>query len=113
MRVLALDTASPAPALALLLEGRPESGPRVELEELGSGAAETIPTRLALLLARAGIPIRSLEKIAVVSGPGSFTGLRAGIAFARGLARALDVPLVSASTFRTAAAALEPGDADL
>jgi tRNA threonylcarbamoyl adenosine modification protein YeaZ len=54
-----------------------------------------------------------VERVAVLSGPGSFTGLRAGAAFARGFARALGVPLVSVSTFETVSAALpEAGDVD-
>lgn len=108
MRVLALDTASPAPALALLLEAG-----RMESEALDSAAAESLPARLEALLSRGGVSLSSLAKIAVLSGPGSFTGLRAGTAFARGLARALEVPLVALSTFRVAADALPHGDADL
>lgn len=100
LRVLAIDTASPAPALALL------EGQRLETEDLPPAAAEALVSRLAGLFARAGATPSQLDRIAVLSGPGSFTGLRAGIAFARGLARALNVPLVSASTFRAAAAAL-------
>ncbi len=104
MRVLAIDTASPAPALALL------EGQRLETEALPPAAAEALVSRLVALLSRAGGTPSQLDRIAVLSGPGSFTGLRAGIAFARGLARALDVPLVSASTFRAAAAALSPNE---
>jgi tRNA threonylcarbamoyladenosine biosynthesis protein TsaB len=112
MRVLAFDTASPAPALALLLPA-PGNATRVETEELGTAAAESLPARLETLLSRSGVRLGQIGRIAVLSGPGSFTGLRAGTAFARGLARALAVPLVWASTFRAAAATLPTGDADL
>jgi len=94
MQVLAIDTASPHPALALL-------GDRddVAVELLPAGHAERLAERVQALLARTGGSLRDLSCIAVLSGPGSFTGLRAGTAFARGLARALDVPIVSFGTF--------------
>lgn len=113
MRVLALDTASPAPALALLLPGSGDGAGRTEVESLVSAAVETIPARLSALLSRCGLGPDAIERVAVLSGPGSFTGLRAGTAFARGLARALDVPLVATGTFRAAAAAFPAGNADL
>lgn len=110
MIVLALDTASPRPALALL----PEGGSPPLVEPLDLGAAETLVAHVSTLLARAGLDRRALGRLAVVSGPGSFTGLRAGTAFARGLARALGVPLVLVPTFEAASAALpDPGRADL
>jgi tRNA threonylcarbamoyladenosine biosynthesis protein TsaB len=105
IRVLALDTASPRPALALL-EVSEEGGERSWLRPLPLSAAEAIAPELDALLHEAGLPARDLSRIAVLSGPGSFTGLRAGTAFARGLARALGAPFVAIGTFNAAAAAL-------
>ena len=57
--------------------------------------------------------VRDLDRIAVLSGPGSFTGLRAGTAFARGLARALEIPLLAIPTFLAASHAVSlPDDVD-
>lgn len=111
MRVLAVDTVSPAPSLALLLPGAaPEGGgPPVDVEPLGAAAAEELVRHVSTLLDRHGLRAADLERVAVVSGPGSFTGLRAGAAFARGLAVARGVPLAAVPTFVAAARALEPG----
>jgi tRNA threonylcarbamoyladenosine biosynthesis protein TsaB len=112
MRVLALDTASPFPALALA-EVSDRREVRERLRPLPPAAAEALAPELQRLLADAGVDAGALDRVAVLSGPGSFTGLRAGLAFARGLARALEIPLVPIGTFRAAAEAFaDPRDAD-
>lgn len=94
MRLLAIDTATPHPSLAVAVDG---SAPRtVELPRLG---AEALAPAVASLLSDAGLVPRDLDRIAVVSGPGSFTGLRSSLAFARGLARATGALLVLVPTF--------------
>lgn len=111
MRVLGLDTSSPRPALALV-EVSEEGRERSWLRPLPLKAAEAIAPELDLLLHEAGLSASDLSRVAVLSGPGSFTGLRAGTAFARGLARALGIPFVAIGTFHAAAASLrEPADA--
>ena len=106
MRVLALDTCSPRPSVAL-------AAGAVEVVPLAPGAGETLAEAARTLLSRAGIAPSDLGCVAALTGPGSFTGLRAGLAFARGLARAVGIPLVGLSTFAAAAAARpEPADAD-
>jgi tRNA threonylcarbamoyladenosine biosynthesis protein TsaB len=106
MRVLSLDSASPGPALAVVDEdGR---GP---VSALPAAAAEALPNAVVAALAAAGLGIADLDRVAVLSGPGSFTGLRAGIAFARGLARARGIPLVLVPTFEAASASVaDPAD---
>jgi tRNA threonylcarbamoyladenosine biosynthesis protein TsaB len=97
MLILSLDTASPFPALAI----GDGCGPEMT-RALPPNAAESIPNVLEALLAEAGRTVRDLGRVAVVSGPGSFTGLRAGLAFARGLARGRGIPLVLVPTFAAA-----------
>jgi tRNA threonylcarbamoyladenosine biosynthesis protein TsaB len=108
MRLLAIDTATPRPSLAVLLD---DEAPRtVELPRLG---AEALAPAVASLLASAGLVPAELDRIAVVSGPGSFTGLRSSLAFARGLARAARAALVPIPTFEAVSEAIPaPPDAD-
>jgi tRNA threonylcarbamoyl adenosine modification protein YeaZ len=108
MRVLALDSASPSPAVAFLAADGDDVA-----EPLPPNAAESLVARLSALALRCGLDPRAVDRVAVLAGPGSFTGLRAGAAFARGFARALGVPLLSFPTFTAVSAALpEPSDVD-
>ncbi len=89
MIVLGLDTASPACSAALI------DGERVlaaRSEPMLKGHQERLATMVAEVMAEAGVGFPQLDRIAVTVGPGSFTGLRVGLAFAKGLALALDIP---------------------
>jgi tRNA threonylcarbamoyladenosine biosynthesis protein TsaB len=97
MRILSLDTASPFPSLAA------RDGDRADASRsLPKNAAESLPGAAVSLLDAMHLTVRDLDRVAVVSGPGSFTGIRAGLAFARGLARARGIPLVLVPTFAAA-----------
>jgi tRNA threonylcarbamoyladenosine biosynthesis protein TsaB len=104
MRILAFDTATRATTVALdgvgreALEARDDPAPG---ERPRHGA--TLLPLAAELLERAGIELADVELIAVGVGPGTFTGLRIGIATARGLAQALEVPVVGVSTLQSLA----------
>lgn len=113
MRVLALDTCSPHPAAALLVTASGESCSE-DVETLPPSSAEALAGTVAALLARAGLVPADIDQVAVLAGPGSFTGIRAGLAFGRGLARAIGSSLETFSTFEVAAEALgSEGDVDL
>lgn len=100
MRVLAFDTASSACTVAVV------DGETV-LAELTLQVPRAHSKRLMPLIAQAltesGIPRGELDAIAVGIGPGSFTGLRIGLATAKGLAMALDKPCVPVSTLASTA----------
>ncbi len=61
------------------------------------------------LMARAGLEFADLDRIGVTVGPGSFTGLRVGLAFAKGVAFALGRPCVGVGTLEALAAIVEGG----
>jgi len=73
-------------------------------EVMARGHQERLAPMTREVMAKAGLVFASLDLIAVTVGPGSFTGLRVGIAFAKGLALALDRPAVGVGTLEALAA---------
>jgi len=103
MRVLAIDTALEACSVALLDTDR--SGVRLnESVPMQRGHAEALMPLVARVLDRAQLDFAALDRIAVTTGPGSFTGLRVGIAAVRGIALAAGKPAVGLSTLAAFAA---------
>ena len=103
MRVLAIDTALAACSAAVL---DTEYGGIVASESLPMirGHAEALMPLLQRVMDKAGLTFPDIDRIAVTTGPGSFTGLRVGIAAARGIALAADKPAVGLSTLSAYAA---------
>lgn len=71
--------------------------------EIGRGHAERLPEILQLVLDAGGVNLARIDRIGVTIGPGSFAGIRVGVAFARGLALALDVPVVGVGSLEAIA----------
>jgi tRNA threonylcarbamoyladenosine biosynthesis protein TsaB len=94
--ILAFDTATDRATSALVDDG----------EVLGERAsrASTLLADVDALLRQAGAHPRDLEALALGTGPGSFTGIRIGLAAARGLVLALDIPAAGVSTLDALAA---------
>jgi len=103
MRVLAIDTALEACSAAVL---DTEYGGILASESLPMtrGHAEALMPLLKRVMNAAGMGYPDIDRIAVTTGPGSFTGLRVGIAAARGIALAADKPAVGLSTLSAYAA---------
>jgi tRNA threonylcarbamoyladenosine biosynthesis protein TsaB len=99
MIVLGLDTATRASAVGLRLSDGSALQARDDPEgEQRPGHATRLLPLASQLLADAGIGWSEIERIAVGVGPGTFTGLRIGVATARGLAQSLGVSLVGVSS---------------
>jgi tRNA threonylcarbamoyladenosine biosynthesis protein TsaB len=84
MRILAIDTTLAACSVGVSAD---DARPPVILSEvIGRGHAERLLGMVCAAMAAAGLRVADLDRIAVTIGPGSFTGVRVGIAAARGLA---------------------------
>jgi tRNA threonylcarbamoyladenosine biosynthesis protein TsaB len=108
MRVLAIDTALEACSAAVLdTSGGVTASETVVMTR---GHAEALMPLIARVMIRAGIEFGDLDRIAVTTGPGSFTGLRVGISAARGIALAAGKSAIGLSTLAGFAAPLIADD---
>jgi len=103
MLLLAFDTAGPACAVAIARDGAILVA---SSEAIGRGQAERLMPMAEAALKEARVTFKDLERIAVTAGPGSFTGVRVGIAAARGLALALGIPAVGIGSLDALAASI-------
>lgn len=111
MKILSLDTAMAACSAAVIDTEVP--APLAEaFVPMERGHAEALAPMVADVIARAGIGYSGLHRIAVTTGPGTFTGVRIGLSFARGLGLALGIPVVGIDSL-SAIAANEPSDRSL
>src|SRR4029077_5585538 len=103
MLILAIDTALDACAAAVL---DIDTGRLIarESQAMKRGHAEALMPLIARVIKAAGIAFAALDRIAVTTGPGSFTGLRVGLSAARGIALAADKPVVGLTTLTAFAA---------
>jgi tRNA threonylcarbamoyladenosine biosynthesis protein TsaB len=109
MLILALDTSSAAGSAALVRDGA------VLLEREGDASrthGERLPLELMAILRDAGVALGDVDRFAVVTGPGSFTGLRVGIATIQGLALARRKLVTPVSAFEASIFRLKPEATD-
>lgn len=106
MNILALDTSQKMCSVCVRVSGSNECGVFHQSEELGTGHAERLMPMVHETMVTAGLTFAGLDRIAVTTGPGSFTGVRVAIAAARGFALAAKAQIVSLSTHALLAAQL-------
>lgn len=105
MLILAIDTALEA-CSAAVLDTDANRLLASESEPMQRGHAEALVPMLGRVMQASGIGFADLDRIAVTTGPGSFTGLRVGLSAARGIALAADKPVVGLTTLSAYAAPL-------
>ena len=103
MLILAIDTALDA-CSAGVLDTDAARLIALESQPMKRGHAEALMPLIARVIKEAGIAFASFDRIAVTTGPGSFTGLRVGLSAARGIALAADKPVVGLTTLTAYAA---------
>jgi tRNA threonylcarbamoyladenosine biosynthesis protein TsaB len=103
MLILAIDTALEACAAGVL---DTETGKLLaqESEAMKRGHAEALMPLIARVMKASGIGFSGIDRVAVTTGPGSFTGLRVGLSAARGIALAANKPVVGVTTLTAYAA---------
>ena len=79
-----------------------------EENKIAKEHASWLHLAIGRILSEAKIAVRDLEAVAVVSGPGSYTGLRVGMAAAKGFCYALKIPLITENTLRVMAESMIP-----
>lgn len=105
MRILAIDTATSCAGAAVA----DQKGVIAQFAlQVGLTHSERFLPMLEALLLHSQCPLAEMDALAVTVGPGSFTGLRIGLATAKAFAQALDIPLVGVGTLDAYAAALGP-----
>ncbi len=100
MRVLGIDTATLACSAAVVAGGEILAEYTLLVKKTHS---ERLLPLVAKLLADVGLSVADLDGVAVAAGPGSFTGVRIGVATARALGQALKLPLIGVSTLEALA----------
>lgn len=100
MKILAIESSAKAASVALVEDGRLLAQ---NVQHAGLTHSRTLLPMLHSLLDGLGLELADIDKIAVAHGPGSFTGLRIGVATAKGLAYGAEKPLVGVSSLEAMA----------
>ena len=104
MKVLAIESSAGPASCALTEDGRILASAGVHT---GLTHSQTLVPMVDGMLKNAGVPLQDVDLLAVAAGPGSFTGVRIGVAAVKGLAFARDIPCVGVSTLAAMARAAD------
>lgn len=98
--ILSIDTATEAASVALSVDGVAVAT-RTNSEQ--KDHASWVQVAIQELLQETGYPMREINAVAVTAGPGSYTGLRVGMATAKGICYAMNIPLITENTLKVMA----------
>jgi tRNA threonylcarbamoyladenosine biosynthesis protein TsaB len=109
MKILLIDTCGATGSIALA-DASPHASPAILATETlpGRTASERLVPAINTLIAAQATTLQSLTAIAIVHGPGSFTGIRVGLSAAKGLCEALSLPLIAISRLAVLAEMASP-----
>jgi tRNA threonylcarbamoyladenosine biosynthesis protein TsaB len=110
MTILGLDTATAFTTVGLVRDGATVAE---VAERAGTGHAARLPALVARVLEQSTVTLQQVDAIVVSTGPGSFTGLRVGLGFAKGIAFAGGLRIAGVSTLEALATAAPPGFATI
>ena len=108
--ILQINTALESASVSLTENGVVISARRNDVQK---EHASFLHLAIAEMMQEAGIPLKNINAVAVIHGPGSYTGLRVGLAAAKGICYGLSVPLITVNTLEWMARACKNEDADL
>ncbi len=100
MKILAFETSAKAGSVALLEDGKLLGE---NYQNTGLTHSQTLMSMAEALLAHCGLTVKEIDAVAVAAGPGSFTGVRIGVAAAKGLAWGAELPCYGVSTLEAMA----------
>ena len=103
MTILAIETSAKAASCAVIREGAPVA---LAFQATALTHSRTLMPMVEDMLRNSELSLRDMDAVAVAAGPGSFTGLRIGVAAVKGLAWAAELPCVGVSTLEAMAAPL-------
>jgi len=106
-KILALDSSGAACSTALWRHGAVVAR---RFQAMTRGHAEALMPMIVETMAEAGEALHGLGAVAVTVGPGAFTGIRIGLAAARGIGLAANIPIVGVTTFAAVAAAVSEAE---
>src|ERR1700712_2200972 len=106
MRILALDAALARCSAAVVIDDAVVASRASHADAQLRGQTAQLPGMAEAVLAEAGVASTSLDLVAVTVGPGSFTGIRAGLALAHGIALAAGIPVIGVTVGEALAEAL-------
>ena len=95
MNIFAIESSSKKCSIAI----HSNNGVHESFDGIDNDSATSLPIMTEKILTTLSLEFSDLDAIAISMGPGSFTGLRVGLSYAKGLSLALDIPIIPISTF--------------